>query len=324
MDEARCWVSHPVEWQPLFRRWHEQFPERTRLHAWAQIGGQQVLALTIGAAVDAAGSLPGFRMVAAVPHAHEPAPTAAAVDVASQLLCGTHLDGSPTALPVDGILSTTLVTLLPDTNPQGRSRSPVRCWDGTQCDNVTFSRHAFGIAADGERFGRYPEWRLSEHHPRQVGLVYEQVDTDIYVEPNTGRKSTYARAIDELFAVYRYTHLLEMHQHEGSQVTLLPGDFEEQSPADQEHTLQWAQRLFAAWHGLGAQTESRPRVLYRGQPRQQLFLDFWRGRCPGMLRLNSEVRNNRLQPAGVEPTPLAYQFRTALAALEATVTMGLA
>ena len=322
VDEARCWLSQPEEWQPLFRRWHREFPERTRLHVWPQMGGQEVVALTIGRADVLAGGAepPPFRLLAAVPHGHEPAPTAAAVDVASQLLRGTHVDGSPSALPAETILASGLVTLLPDTNAQGRSRAPVRCWDGSTYDNPTFWKYAFGIAADGERFGRYPEWRLSEHRPLQVGVIYEQIEPDVYVEPNTSRRSTYARATDELFGQYRYTHLLEMHQHEWPEAPLLSADFEALPAGEQEHVLRWAGRLVAEWRAVGVEPSARPAIPYRGQPRQQFFLDFWRGRCPGMLRLNSEVRNNRLEPGGgVEETPLARQFRTALAPLEATL-----
>src|SRR5207253_2671526 len=137
-----------------------------------------------------------LRLLVTVPHGHEPAGTAACVDLACQLLTGRHRDGTPSALDGERILSHALVTVLPDTNAQGRARSPERCWDGTRWDNDQFLKAAFGIAADGERFGRYPEWRFSEHLPCQVGIIYEQLDTDRYVEPNTHRASTHSRAID--------------------------------------------------------------------------------------------------------------------------------
>ncbi len=324
MDEARCWRSQPDEWQPLFRRLHAEFPNQTAVHAWPQIGGQQVVGLTIGRQPDSTTSNPPFRLVVAVPHAHEPAPTAAAVDLACQLLRGAHLDGSPTALPVRDIAATALVTLLPDVNAQGRSRASVRCWDGTTYDNETFHKYAFGIAADGACFARYPEWRASEHHPRQVGMIFEQVEDDVYVEPNIDRRSTYARAVDDLFQTYRYTHLLEMHQHEWPEVALLPAGFDALPPGDQHRLEQWAERVLAAWRAVGARPNPRPVVNSRGQPRERLILDFWRDRCPGILRLNTEVRINRLEPGGgTEPTPLARQLRTALAVLEATLTLAL-
>ena len=321
MDAAHCWVSHPQEWQPLFRRWHDAHPGRTRLHVFPQFGGSEVVGLTVGGARRPVDALPPFRLLVTVPHAHEPAPTAAAVDVACQLVAGTHLDGSPSALPTAAILACSLITLLPDTNSQGRARSSPPCWDGTFCDNETFLRTAFGIAADGQRFGRYPQWRPSEHHPRQIGLVYECLEDDLYVEPNTSRLSTHSRVIDALFGEYRYTHMLDMHQHEFSEQAQLPADFEDLPVADREGLLHWAEVLVLAWRRAGAQPRPDAAMPYPGQPRQGLLAAFWRDRCPGMLRMLSEDRNNRLEPAGIAPTPLPYQFATALAALEATLSL---
>jgi hypothetical protein len=309
-----CWVSHPNEWQSLFREWNSTRPDTTEIAVWDQFGGEQLVALT----ALATGDEPDVRLLVAVPHAHEPAPTAACVNVASQLLRGEYLDGTPTSLPVDAIRERALVTFLPDSNPQGRSRSPERCWDGTSADNETFWKHAFGIASDGARFGRYPEWRLSAHHPRRVGLVYERLDADTFVEPNTSRLSSHARATDALFERHRYTHYLDMHQHEWEEATFLPSDFDEREWSDQDALTKWASAVVAAWRNAGSNPRLKPTIPYRGQPRQQFFRDFWRGRCPGMLALTTEVRNNRYDPTG-QPTPLEYQFRMASAALESTL-----
>ena len=74
------------------------------------------------------------------------------------------------------LLAEALVTLEPHAKAQGRVRSPVPCWDGTGLDNEALWRRAFGVAADGSRFGRHPEWRFSAHRPQSVGLVHERVD----------------------------------------------------------------------------------------------------------------------------------------------------
>jgi hypothetical protein len=289
------------------------------LHAWPQYGGEVVRGLTLATAGAEPERVP-FRLLVTVPHAHEPACTAACVDVACQLVTGQHRDGTPADVDAERLLARALVTLLPDTNPQGRARSPERCWDGARWDNDHFLKVAFGIARDGERFGRYPEWRFSEHEPRLVGIVYEQRDTDRYVEPNTHRDSTHTRAIDDLFARYRYTHHLDMHQHEGDEAALLPSDFDDLPPDAQTHLRDWSAKLIAAWRAVGASPRPEPNIPYRGQPRQQFFRDYWRGRCPGMLRLVSEVRNNRHSRTG-EPTPMEHQLRACLAALTATLTM---
>ncbi|MFA0766195.1 MAG: hypothetical protein BDTLLHRC_001148, partial [Candidatus Fervidibacter sp.] len=186
MDASRCWVSHPDEWQPMVRRWAQK-DLRVKLREWRQWTGHQVLAISVGNP-DA-----DTRLLVTVPHAHEPAGTAACVDVLCQLITGTHLDGTKADLPVETINQRLFITFVPDSNPQGRSRSPERVWDGIHYDNETFLKIAFGIATDGSRFGRYPEWRFSEHKPKQVGIIYEQVDDDLWVEPNTSRKSTHSK-----------------------------------------------------------------------------------------------------------------------------------
>src|SRR5690606_20650396 len=106
------------------------------------------------------------------------------------------------------------------------ARSPYRIWDGTAVGPDEFRRIVFGVDRNGDQFGRYPEWRVSEHQPKQVGIEYEQYDEDLYVEPNTSRLSTHTRAVDELFNYFRYTHMLDMHQHQGQEVIHLPADFE--------------------------------------------------------------------------------------------------
>jgi len=306
------WVSHPEEWQPLLDRWAEEFGTRVALHAWPQIGGQQVRGLTLG---DDGRERP-VRLLAAVPHAHEPAPTAALVNLAAELLTGKRLDGSPTDLDRAAVLDRCLLTLLPDTNSQGRARSPRRVWDG-ELDNDEFLKVAFGEAADGERFGRYPEWRFSEHRPRRVGIVYEQVEEDLWVESNTSRRSTHTRAIDELWGRYRYTHYLDMHQHEGDEAALLSADYDDLLPEPKAAMTAWAEAVLDGWERAAIRHKGSY-VPYRGQPRQQFFREYWAGRCPGMLRLTSESRNNRHIPTD-EPTPLERQFRSAEAVLRSTL-----
>ncbi|HHW09829.1 MAG TPA: hypothetical protein GXX29_07640 [Firmicutes bacterium] len=306
-----CWVSHPEEWQPLFVRWAAEHPEEAELHVWPQLGGRKVVGLTTG------NRSAGRRLLVAVPHAHEPAGTAVAVDLAAQLFTGRHLDGTPTALPVEDILSHLLISLLPDTNSQGRSQSPERCWDG-KVDNEQFLKIAFGKAADGSRFGRYPEWRASEHQPGLIGIEYEQVDDDLFVEPNTSRRSTHYRAVTALHAKFGYTHHLDMHQHEAAPAALLPAEYEELPEGDRREIMTWAEMIISAWTQIGADPRPDPYIPYKGRDRQLLFKAFWKDACPGMRRLTTEVRNNRDHKTG-EPVTLPEQFAMAEAALMGTI-----
>jgi hypothetical protein len=314
---AGPWYSHPGEWHPLLDDWSRMYPGCVRLHEWEQVGGQKVRGLTLG---DDGQPRP-VRLLVTVPHAHEPAPTAAIVNLAGELLREWRWDiqypGSQAGGRFSfGLLRKLLITLLPDTNSQGRARSPRRGWDG-ELDNEEFLKIAFGEAGDGERFGRYPEWRWEEHRPRRVGIVYEEIEPGVWVEPNTSHRSTHSRAIDTLLARYRYTHYLEMHQHEGDEAALLPADLDEFPSESQAQIGEWSDAVLRAWEAAEI-VHKGSYVPYPGQPRQQLFRHWWAGRCPGMLRLSTETRNNRHVTTG-EPTPLDRQFRSAETALEATL-----
>lgn len=318
---SACWVSHPAEWQEALARWAEAFGAVTT-HKWTQYGGGRVCGVTFG---GGSADRP-VRLLVAVPHAHEPAPTAALVNLASVLLRGCFVDGTPATaggnvLPISSELTETvrerlLLTLIPDSNSQGRLGSPRRVWDGT-LPNDAFLKIAFGEAADGERFGRYPEWSWSVHRARTAGVVYEQLDEEAWVEPNTSRRSTHTRAVDELFERYRYTHHLDMHQHEGDEATLYPADFDDLSAGQHAEITAWGASVRDAWEAAGIRHKGGY-VPYQGLPRQQLFRDYWVGRCPGMLRLTTETRNNRHLHTD-EPTPLERQFRSAWIALTATL-----
>jgi len=312
MNAAACWVSHPHEWQPLLDRWAARYPDRVRLHAWPQFGGGQVRGLTLG---DDGRERP-VRVVVAVPHAHEPAPTAAIVNLASAFLDGRLIDGSRAPAEARDLGDHCLLTLIPDTNSQGRARSPRPAWTG-EIDNEEFLKHAFGETPEGTRFGRYPEWRFAEHRPRRVGVVYEEVAPGEWVESNTSRRSTHTRALDEIYARYRPSHYLDMHQHEGDEACLLPADYDDLPAVIRAELDAWAKAVQAAWEAAGI-VHKGAYVPYRGQPRQQFFKDYWAGRCPGMRKLTTESRNNRRSHTG-EPTTLERQFRSAWTALTAAL-----
>lgn len=306
----KCWVSHPGEWQPLFDAWSKKysFPQSV----FPQFGGEKVAALTMGSG----GKEKTVRLLAAVPHAHEPGPTAALVNLVSGIAEGKFLDGTPFPVDLRRAAGNILITVLPDTNPQGKTRSEVRAWTG-EISNDDFYKIVFGEAADGERFGRYPEWRISEHHPRRIGIEYEALDADDYVEPNTSLRSTHTRAIDELFSRYRYTHFLDLHQHEYPEVVLLPAEYDELTSVERLKLDEWAKAIESEWAHLGIPFLA-PSIPYRGEPRQQFFKNYWKGRTPGMLRLTPEARNNRLIPSD-DKTPVQHQWESSWAMVAGTV-----
>ena len=108
-----------------------------------------------------------------------------------------------------------------------------------------------------------------------------------------------------------------MHQHEGDEACLYPADFDDLPTERREHLEGWAGAVLGAWESAGIRHKGAY-VPYRGQPRQQLFRDFWAGRCPGMCKLTTETRNNRHIATG-EPTLPQRQLLSARTALTATL-----
>jgi hypothetical protein len=102
----------------------------------------------------------------------------------------------------------------------------------------------------------------------------------------------------------------------------LPATYDDLPAATRAQIDAWAGAIIEAWRAAGANPRPRASVPYRGQPRQQFFKEYWAGRCPGMLRLTSEVRNNRHGKSG-EPTPLAHQFKMSMTALVTTIMFGI-
>ena len=310
-----CWTSRPGEWQPMFQKWAETYPKTAKLRRWKQYGGAEAFGLTLSAAEDP--NRCAFRLLAVSPCAHEPAPTAAMVDIASQLLTRRHLDQSQSLIPKDMVLRRSLITLLPDANPQGTARSPESCWDGSAYDNDALQEWAYGVDADGNRFGRVPEWRPSERKPRKIGIAYEQTDEDLYVEPNASRRSTYSKALDALIQEYRYTHLLEMRQCERPEAVAV-------SPlsSDREAALDWARRLTDAWERVGLHPQKEP-IERMDEARRRELEAFWEGRGGGMAQIACFIPNNRIAETD-EPARMSRQFRAAHAALEATLRIAFA
>jgi hypothetical protein len=310
------WASHPEEWQPLVERWARERAAVCSVAEFVQLGEHRVLALSLGASPP---EHCAARLFVAVPHAHEPAGTAACVDVACELLTGAHLNGEPSDLPRGKVLECLHVTLVPDANPQGRARSPERVWDGTH-DNDHSLAVAFGVAADGARFGRYPRWRFSEHRPRQTGIIYERIADDVWVEPNTDTASAHCRLMDRLHDRYAFTHYLSLHQHEHTEAGILPSGFAGLPAARQEELGRWSDAVLAGWRRVGAVPRPEPQLPYPGQLREKQFEEFWAGRCPGMLRLTAEVQNNRHMDTGAALAAVEQQRRSR-AALVATLLL---
>jgi len=91
------WIVRPQGVEAKLREYRNRFPGLVELDFERQYVGLKLYAITI---TDKARSSTRKRKVLAiVPHAHEPAGTAACMDFANELLTGKHLDGSAGDLP---------------------------------------------------------------------------------------------------------------------------------------------------------------------------------------------------------------------------------
>jgi hypothetical protein len=241
-----------------------------------------------------------------VPHAHEPAGTAACMDVAHQLLTGTDLRGRPTAHDVAALLRRVVVVLNPDANPGGRCWSPVLWWDGSRYTNDEFWQWMRGVdpetASSGGMWLRLARWSLRERSPLRRGIVYEQLNEHEFVEPNRDPGSSLVRLFRRLDARYRFDRSLHLHQTEfvGSDRNCfsgLPVRYPELPPALQTRNRTWAEALIRAWTELGPEVAAplpEPRGFSYPRDPQTVawFTNCW-GEAQGrMADVIVEVQNN--------------------------------
>lgn len=294
------WVSHPDQVDQLVKQWAEQYPHSLRAEARQQYSGRPVWALTV---TDTNADREKPAAMFYKPHAHEPAPVAAQMNVISQLLTGFELDGTPTSLPREQILASVELCFMPDANPAGTAAAPVECWDGTQYTNEEFWAWMRGVDPEtGNMWKRVGIWDDTVEYPLPLryGIVYEQISEHEYVEPNRHHRSSLFQWIFELRGRRTWDLALDLHQTElcgntNTAFVIYPCLFDEQPPEIQEKERRWADRIIAAWDAVdGARPirETKP-LNYTGEQRQY-FVDCWGDLYQDSVLLTTEIRNNSL------------------------------
>lgn len=300
----QSWLVMPDEVEPKILEWQERYPALVHVDHVQQYCGLKAYAVTISdkSVPDAEKK----KHIFSQPHAHEPAPTAACMNVMNQLLERRGLDGNPTQLAVDALLSKTLLSFIADGNPDGRSRSPERYWDGTKWSNEEFWKWMRGIDAEtGEAFKRVDRWSTREDHPKRIGIVYEQINEHEYVEPNRSWESSFFRLIHMLLDRHEYDQLLDLHQTEfvnspSNCMVILPVLQDELPPEIRESNAAWAEEIVAAWATAGGHPRPEPRPLsYKGQQREY-FVQRWGHIYRRLSKLTSEVQNNNVATPPLE------------------------
>ncbi len=302
-----AWISHPDEVDAKVAQWSADHGDIFLAESKTQFAGRPVWALTVtDRSVDDAGKAKAMFFK---PHAHEPAPIAAQMNVISQLLTGRTLDGQPSEFDNERVLRECQLVFMPDANPDGTARAPVEAWDGSKYSNDEFWCWMRGEDPEtGEMWKRVDIFddREEENLPERIGIVYEQIDEHHWVEPNRHHSSTLFRWIFELLDRHEHwDQALSLHQTEfvnspHNAMMILPCLFDEQPPEIQRYEREWAEEIVAAWSELeGAHPCEEVRPLgYTGQQRQY-FVERWGDLYHRLHIITSEIQNNspRTPPA---------------------------
>ncbi len=310
--KPRGWVSHPDEVQELVGKWRER--EGVQVDEVHQYAGRPVFAVTVG-------NPSGPRILFYKPHAHEPAPCAAMMNVLAKLLDGRGLDGEPAPMQAEQVLDALSLTFIPDANPAGTERAPVKWWDGTQYTNEEFWVWMRGRdRLTGKMWERYDKWdaRTVENPPETVGIVYEQISEYEYVEPNRHHDSSLFKLIFRLVGERGFALMAGLHQTEfvgsmADSMAILPIDFDQQPEGVRQAELAAGHRMLEWWKRWGGRPLQEIKPLgYSGQ-QAEYFRRAWGEPFGATPRITSEVRNNSLL------CPPSMQWRLSEAAIWACI-----
>jgi hypothetical protein len=290
-----------------------------KVDTFKQYTGRSVYALTF---TDPAADPASKRgLFVSRPHAHEPAGVAACAELA-KALAGYRDYKDQNADWRKWVLENLVVTFVPDANPGGSQRAPVKFWDGLEIPNEQFFLWMFGESGGtpGERFPRVAAWDMREvTPPALLGIAYEQIDEHTYVEPNRDYRSTFFQSFFELDKTYNYHVWLDLHQTEflnsdrNTQVNL-PTCYDELPSEMQEQHLSLGEAIHARWGREGGQPRERPVVSYRSNKTQSDFLSkVWLPISKRMIHTVTEVQNNNPR------TPVPLQVRLQLVAVLETM-----
>jgi hypothetical protein len=212
-------------------------------------------------------------LLAAVPHGHEPAGSAAIMNFIHAMLTGADLRGQPPALARARTLEQVVCLLFPAGAADGFARSPILYWDGTRASDDYYHDLASGVLKDGRRFGRaLREWSDADHDVEHPGLHYEETAEGEWVEPHISKRGTLWRLMRPILDEYPPDFFLNMHQGGTGRATCGFGETPEPDPIDAHikmPTDDWipdasqamgrrmAKRLWDKWEAGGVRAANR-------------------------------------------------------------------
>jgi len=310
-------LSKPAQLEKKIAEWKERAGGKLSIDYETSYTGHRVYALTI---TDSAVPDDGKeKLYVAQPHAHEPATTAAMIDVIEQLITGKDLEGRPARLDVEKVLAKTVLSFNPIGNPGGVERSPQPYWDGSKVSNERFWCIMFGEDPDkpGYRWPRVDRFDTREvRAPEPIGIAYEQIDAHTYVEPNRSPLSSYSKLFRRMFAKYGYRHWLDLHQTEFAnsptqcQILLPLPDLQPESLKSAQRD--WAQQITEAWRAAGFVAAEAAPSGYTGA-QADYFRRTWGDVYLLLHKIVVEVKNNAAD------TPPERQMEAEMIAILTTI-----
>lgn len=294
---ADWWLAKPAQTGPKILAWAEKYPGLVKLDSLETLDGHAAYAVTV---TDPQAAGEKRSILFSQPHAHEPAATAGMMDFLSQLLDGQRLDGRPTDLDREKILSRLLLTFIPDGNPDGRARAPEDWWDGRKYENEEFLKIAFGRDPDGRRSKRMGRFNVAGRPVSSIGIVYERIGDGVYVEPNRDVESTYFKLVRRALAKRSYALMVDIHQAEFTNskwnaMVVLPFMQEDLPERIQAENLRAGKAIIAAWRKIGAEPLDELKPLGYREDQQQYFRRCWSDIYAKTPSLIIEVQNNNVR-----------------------------
>lgn len=259
-DDA-TWLVMPDQVDGQLHEWRAQYPDRFQLVSEDSPSGYAVHAVQAGPPPDTA--VPEVLIVQ--PHGHEPAATAAIMELLSELITGRHLDGSLATLPHAAMLDRCRFMINPLGNPDGRRRMPARCWTNEfgleEAIYYSNGKELGGTYLRGPRkqVMRAGEIALDPDYP--LACRWEHCGDGLYVDPwgwpgdFASNPATLVRLLQKWLPGRSLTLVLDMHQVEADVPEVWVPKLADQAVNDQAAAL--AAKLEATWQAAGYQVGAR-------------------------------------------------------------------
>ncbi len=313
---APFWVVRPWQIEQKVNEWAKKYPQLVTVEAQKTLGGNTAYAITVtNSQIDDGQKR---KLLVTQPHAHEPAAIAGMVDFLSQVLDGVHVDGQPSKLDRQVILDRMVLTCIPCGNPDGVARAPEDWWDGSKYSNADFLKVFFGREADGRMSPRVGRFNAGERAAERIGISYERINEEAYVEPNRDRESTFFKLILRMNKKYAYDAYLDLHQTEFARskynaMIILPCLQPELPEPIRRANQQMGEAIVRAWQAAGAAPIPSVKPLGYGEDQLRYFRACWGDLYRAMPVLNIEVQNNNVR------TPPRTQMELMEVAIDTTI-----